>query len=147
MPCGELVSLMLPFKYFQELHLTIVQFHSTLMTLEVLEEDILAWHSEADFPRLVQSIWPNNWDLPGNLVSFRDQAQEWNRNVFGHIQSRKNKVHTRVLDVQWALHPLICYIGESHQRDDAREWSIDVFGTVFVLLLSIEVLNRESLQT
>ncbi|XP_031402735.1 uncharacterized protein LOC116212324 [Punica granatum] len=62
-----------------------------------------AWHLHKDFPRFVRETWHNVTDLPGGLTYCREQLQIWNRNMFGSINRRKEKLMARLLGIQSKL--------------------------------------------
>ncbi|XP_031374122.1 uncharacterized protein LOC116188792 [Punica granatum] len=49
---------------------------------------LAAWHTHSNFPRMLQSSWQSSLSFAMNPVSFRDNVQQWNREVFGNIQIR-----------------------------------------------------------
>ncbi|CAN1139259.1 Putative ribonuclease H protein At1g65750 [Linum perenne] len=53
---------------------------------------LAAWHSHADFGRLLNEKWERGVDLPFQLANITPVLQKWNKETFGNIMSRKKEL-------------------------------------------------------
>ncbi|XP_028786380.1 uncharacterized protein LOC114742276 [Neltuma alba] len=64
---------------------------------------IAAWVLHDDFKRFVTDNWKTEREWKQNLHQFTHECCRWNKNVFGHIEGRKNKLLRRMDGVNKAL--------------------------------------------
>lgn len=64
---------------------------------------LASWLLHPGFDELVGNSWDTSRDLVANIETFTDQAQAWNKTIFGHIGQQKRKLHRRLLGIQRAL--------------------------------------------
>lgn len=61
------------------------------------------WIHHPEFPEIVRRAWEFESNLHLAIKNFGDRAKVWNRDVFGNIFARKNRVLARLNGVQKAL--------------------------------------------
>ena len=61
------------------------------------------WLSHPSFPGLVKDAWSGTPNLPNAICSFTIKAKIWNKDHFGNIFHRKQRIHARLKGVQIAL--------------------------------------------
>lgn len=62
-----------------------------------------AWLTHRHFKQLVQSNWSHEGDFQQQLVEFAQRVKQWNKEVFGNITQRKNRLRARLAGVQRSL--------------------------------------------
>lgn len=62
-----------------------------------------AWFTHGEFKQFVQSNRPQDGSLLQQLTKFTQSLQQWNKEVFGNINQRMNKLRARLAGVQRCL--------------------------------------------
>lgn len=61
-----------------------------------------AWFYHPNFNDIFKNTWTVNTSLHSNLTSFGEGAMKWNKEVFGNIFYKKNKIKDRLKGIQMA---------------------------------------------
>ena len=61
------------------------------------------WMSHPLFPKVVSDSWEQDKALKGNIESFTKDVIVWNKDVFGNIFHRKNRMEARLRGIQASL--------------------------------------------
>ncbi|XP_028758817.1 uncharacterized protein LOC114717788 [Neltuma alba] len=64
---------------------------------------IASWVLHDDFGNMVRNKWDETLPWNDNLAQFTSACKHWNRNVFGHIEGRKQKLLSRLEGVTKAI--------------------------------------------
>ncbi|KAL4366196.1 hypothetical protein GQ457_05G015820 [Hibiscus cannabinus] len=64
---------------------------------------LAAWNDHPAFHEFLSSVWGDTSDYCGSVGRFQEQSIWWNKEVFGHIEKRKNKLLARIKGVERAL--------------------------------------------
>lgn len=59
-----------------------------------------AWLQHEGFQAMLQDSWNSQLTTPQALAGLREQLKRWNREVFGHVQKRKEKLMEEIKKVQ-----------------------------------------------
>ena len=54
------------------------------------------WLTHEDFSNLMSTSWKKEGNLKDNILSFTAAAKIWNKEVFGHITRKKNRILLRL---------------------------------------------------
>ena len=55
------------------------------------------------FPKVVSDAWEDDRILKYNIEKFTDDARIWNKDVFGNLFHRKNRVEARLRGIQTSI--------------------------------------------
>nr|XP_023912507.1 uncharacterized protein LOC112024102 [Quercus suber] len=61
------------------------------------------WMSHPLFPKVVSDAWEDDRILKYNIERFTDDARIWNKDVFGNLFHRKNRVEARLRGIQTSI--------------------------------------------
>ncbi|KAK5842069.1 hypothetical protein PVK06_004397 [Gossypium arboreum] len=64
---------------------------------------LAGWTQHQDFSTMISNLWEHNGDMSSTLEKFTLGLKEWNKNIYGHIGTRKREIMQKLKKIQHTL--------------------------------------------